>query len=636
MKYGHCQFYPLSAIWLFAIWTTFQGLFTVALADDPLPTTEKTTDIVTKTAPESSNDEQDSLLFHLLAAEVAANRRQLPLALKHYQLAVELNNHPDILRQATHLALLANEHPTALNLAKRWLKIAPDDLQAQQTYLLTLLRNDRVEEAVKHTTPLMKSFIKDKQDGYSHIKSILDQVDNKTTTLKFMQTLQNQHHDSRFAQYYLALVALQAEQTELALNTLDQAMDQHPKWPPLYLLKAQILFGNQQKKQALELLRQAVDRQPYNRALRKGYARLLTNTQYPDQARQQLVTLLEQNPDDNDTLMSLGQLAREQKRYQDALIHFSRLLQRRYQINDVQFEIGHIAELQNKPDEALQWYKKINAGGKFIPSRVRIGHLLAQQGKTDQVNNLFTGLRQRFTQHKEALFMAEAEILTTQAQHQQAFDILTEGLESSPDNTELLYSRALAAERINRLDVLEQDLRKILVMDPNNAHALNALGYTLADRTTRYQEAQGYLQKAIRQLPNDPAVMDSMGWVLYRLNRPEEALSYLQKAHDTQQNDEIAAHLAEVLWSIDRHKEALTLCISAKQSTPDSTYIKTFENKFSIVCAPESLQKLMEESQPIPATESIEPEKNADKPAGPNLSTNTVPHVHTRKLRNEN
>ena len=166
------------------------------------------------------------------------------------------------------------------------------------------------------------------------------------------------------------------------------------------------------------------------------------------------------------------------------------------------------------------------------------------------------------------MFLVEGEILSQIDLKIEAYALYTDYLASQPDDTEILYARALLAESLDRLDEAEADFRHVLRIDPENTRSLNALGYTLADRTDRYEEALGYVEKAYAQSPEDPAIIDSMGWVLYRLGRLQESREYLQKAYDMTQDSEIAAHLGEVMWAMGDQDAARALWKSARKANP--------------------------------------------------------------------
>jgi tetratricopeptide (TPR) repeat protein len=199
--------------------------------------------------------------------------------------------------------------------------------------------------------------------------------------------------------------------------------------------------------------------------------------------------------------------------------------------------------------------------------------MLAKLGDFPAMSAHFVKLRRENPQSAVPLYISEAEILREEDRGEAAFNLLSRALDQNPNDEDLLYSRSLAAESIDRLEVAERDLLTLIEADPENGQALNALGYTLADRTDRYQEALGYLQRALTLLPDDAAVLDSMGWVLYRLGRYEESLDYLRRAYEASADDEIAAHLSEVLWMMGKRSEAREIWQRAIEKAPESEHL---------------------------------------------------------------
>jgi tetratricopeptide (TPR) repeat protein len=249
---------------------------------------------------------------------------------------------------------------------------------------------------------------------------------------------------------------------------------------------------------------------------------------------------------------------------------------------NAEYEIGRGEELREDYQQAREWYARVKGGGQRLNAQVRLGKVLARQDNLAAMTEYFSRLRRDHPQNEIVLYLAQADILREEAHHQAAFDLLTQALKKHPNDKDLLYARALAAEKIDRLEVLEEDLRTLLEIDPDNAHALNALGYTLADRTDRYQEALGYLQRAIALLPENAAVLDSMGWVHYRLGNYQKSLDYLRQAYELSADAEIAAHLTEVLWASGHQDEAREIWRKAVEEDPDSPHLQKVRERLGL------------------------------------------------------
>jgi tetratricopeptide (TPR) repeat protein len=231
-----------------------------------------------------------------------------------------------------------------------------------------------------------------------------------------------------------------------------------------------------------------------------------------------------------------------------------------------------ILEGEGDSKDALIWYKKVG-GSNLLDAQVRIARIFAGRGEVSRAREIIQQLRSRMGRDSIQLDLMEGEILSELKHYRAAIDVFTRALEEHPDNPELLYARAMVAVNIDRIDMLEQDLQRILERDPDHADALNALGYTLADRTDRYQEALGYIEQALRLKPDSPAVLDSMGWVQYRLGNNREALRYLWRAMEIMPDAEIAAHVGEVLWQQGERKRARQVWDEALLKKPDNEYL---------------------------------------------------------------
>jgi tetratricopeptide (TPR) repeat protein len=301
-----------------------------------------------------------------------------------------------------------------------------------------------------------------------------------------------------------------------------------------------------------------------------------------EESQAQFEILAQQDPDDAESLYALGILAAEAGQLDAAENYLLKVLELNQRPSDVYFELGKIEEQRLHYDKAQQWYERVGEGERYLSAQVKAATMLAQQGDTAAMHTRMAELRLQNPEDTTSLYIAEAEILREKKLYQDAFDKLSEALADDVDNNDLLYARALAAEKIDRLDVLETDLTKIIADDPDNGHALNALGYTLADRTDRYTEALAYLEKAIALLPDDAAVLDSMGWVKYRLQQYDEALKYLRRAYEVNDDAEIVSHLIEVLWESGQQDEARKLLQKALKKDPENDYLMKLKERIKL------------------------------------------------------
>ncbi len=270
-------------------------------------------------------------------------------------------------------------------------------------------------------------------------------------------------------------------------------------------------------------------------------------------------------------IYAVGLLAFQLKDYAVAERNLERLLELNYRdVNSVRYTLGQIAEEQKDWPKAIRWYETVDAGQNALPAKMRVASVMAKQGRLDEARAYLRGIVVKDEQQKVQILVAEAQILREANRYDEAFNILGQALEKEPDEPDLLYDHALTAEKLERFDVLETNLRKVIAVRPDHAHAYNALGYSFADRNTRLEEAHTLIERALELAPNDPFIVDSMGWVLYRQGDAKGAVDQLRRAWSLRPDAEIGAHLGEVLWTTGQRDEASRIWDEALRDHPDN------------------------------------------------------------------
>ncbi len=524
---------------------------------------------------------QSDQMYHVLVAEFAIRRGQLPIAVDNYRTVIDLSDDAQLAERAARVAMHIDDQPAMLQFARRWQQLAPDNNQAVQTLALALLKNNAIDPALDYLDQVRDVFAeRDRQEGFAGLYNLLDQVDAELRWQALTQ-MGDRYTESAFAAYYTALAALQIEQIDAALEQLDQALQQRPDWRDALLLQARVRLQAEQEQQALAGLAAAVEANPDDSELRLGYARALVATDQLEQAREQFVHLAAAQPDDAEALFALGVLATEAEQYDIAEDYFQRLLELNQRVAESTFELARLNELRGDYAEALVWYVQVEANNRHLNAQIRAAAMEARLDDFTALAERFARLRLEHPDNVVSLYITEAQILREVGQYQAAYEVLDAALQDYPDNHDLLYSRALAAERLDQLDQLEQDLRRIIADDPEHAHALNALGYTLTDRTDRHEEAYDLIRRALDLLPDDPAILDSMGWVKYRLGDLQTALPYLRRAHDISADPEITMHLSQVLWDLGEHDEAREIWETAYERHPEDEYLLRLKELFN-------------------------------------------------------
>jgi len=489
-----------------------------------------------------------NLVYHVMAGELAGYEGDMALAVQNYLDAARLSDEPDVAERATRIALFAHDYSHALTAAERWAALAPKAVDAQRILGVLYLRQGKLDQAVDAFDRSLALTHGDADQGFYLISRILSREEDHKASLELMQRLVQRHDADAAAHYAYAQLAAQFEDYDQGLAQAQRALDLKPGWADAGLLRARILMGQGKTEAALKGMEALVKAEPRSRALRISYARLLAEANRYDEAGKQFEQLLKKNPKDSELLYAMALLTIEGKRYDLAQDYLKRLLRTGKRNDDAYYYLGAIAEGQGHPDQAIKWYGRVHHGERVVDARIRSSLLMAKRGDLAAARKHLHSVRPTSEASAVRFFIADADLLREAGKLDEAMKVLDDALAQLPGDNDLLYARSLMAEKLGRIDQSEADLKQILASDPDNVQALNALGYTLADRTTRYKEALAYIQRALELSPDEPAILDSMGWVQYRLGNLEQATNFLRRAYKVDPDPEVAAHLGEVLW----------------------------------------------------------------------------------------
>jgi tetratricopeptide (TPR) repeat protein len=352
--------------------------------------------------------------------------------------------------------------------------------------------------------------------------------------------------------------AAQLKKYDEALGLLDEVLEKDPSLKEVQIIKARILSAQGKDDEAVATIKQLVDELPENNTLRLQYARMLVEQRKMQEATDQYVILHENLPDDSDIMLSLALLYIDTQQLDEAVVILEQLTEIDEKAAVANYYLGRIAQNRGEQKQALSYYLGVKNGEYAFDAQLRIGILLALLGKPDEGLAKLEALSEAQTNWalRVKAYIAQGEILRSEKRFKEGVELYSRALQQKPDDTTLLYARGLMAEKVDRLDMAEADLLEVISKEPNNADALNALGYTLADRTTRYDEALVYIKRAAELVPDDPAILDSLGWVSYRQGNTAEAIKWLSQAFAQLEDAEIAAHYGEVLWSVNQKDKA--------------------------------------------------------------------------------
>ncbi|ODS22945.1 hypothetical protein AB835_11360 [Candidatus Endobugula sertula] len=536
--------------------------------------------VLPKTAFIPTSPEQFPIetLYSLLVAEIAASRQQFDITLNNYIDQANVTNDSHIIARTARIAQFFNSRQTSLEMGLRWLQHQPNNREA-----ITLVANAYIELkqpliALDYTEKL---FLLMPPTDYKSAAALVETIANfskrvgKQTVerlIKRFEVLDNTYPDLTSIKIGLSILHQSQNHLKQAREWADLALKQEPNHTTAVIQDVLLLQQTQQSRLATIKLKAQLEKDPGNHRLRLTYARLLTQTDI-NQAYEQFTQLSQQVPNHLDIKFSRALVATELKKTTIAIPLFEELLTVNYRSNTTRFYLGYLAELTQQATTALDYYLAVKAGKKRLPAQNRAGKILIQKNELVNASKLFTQLRTDFPNQKEQIYINEADALTNKRLFDSALKLLNQAIEEFPDNISLRRHRAIIYEKQNKLILMENDLRHVLTIDPNNVSVLNDLGYVLATRTQRYEEALKLINQALTLRPEDAAIIDSMGWVVFKLGRITEAISYLQKAFSIFPDPEIAAHLGEALWIKGKKQQAREILKNTLQNNPNSPQI---------------------------------------------------------------
>jgi tetratricopeptide (TPR) repeat protein len=529
----------------------------VALAQQPTEPQDEAPEAAEKpvAARLPAQELTEPLLYELLLAEIALQRGDTELAAQTYLELARRTRDPRVARRAAEVASFARQPQLALEAARVWHEAEPESVQALQTMTALLVSARKVEEAEPYLARLLARDGAAAANGFLQLGRLLAGNPDKQANLRVVQRLAAPYPQMAQARLAIAQAALAAGEAATALAEVRRALELQPGWEAAAIYEAQILQRSSPAA-AAQSLAAFLERHPKSREARLAYARLLVGERRLAEARAEFEALLAAFPDNGDVRYAVGLLAMQLRDFATAEAALKRLLEAGYRDPDgVRYLLGQGAEEQRKWREALDWYGGIERGEHALPARLRIAGVMAKQGRLEEARAYLRTVEASGEQRVQVL-IAEAHILREANQHREAYDLLARALEQQPEQPELLYDHALTAEKLERFDVLESSLRKLIRLKPDHAHAYNALGYSFADRNLRLPEARKLIERALQLMPEDYYIIDSMGWVLYRMGDLQGALEHLRRAYLGRPDAEIGAHLGEVLWKMGQREEA--------------------------------------------------------------------------------
>ncbi len=529
---------------------------------------------VREAGPAPSTGLTEPILYELLLGEIAAQRGEPGLASEAYADLSYKTRDPRVVKRAVELAVKAQHMDQALGLARLWTELSPADARARQLLISLLMRRNLLAEAQGHVATLLALPGRSPAVELMHLNNLLGRHKDAQAGLSMVETVASPYLDLPEAHYAIAQAALQAGKIDRAIQALDAALGIRPDWQAAALLQGQLL-QNQGEGAMLAFWRNFLAANPGASEVRMAYAKSLAKAGSYQEARQEFGKMMDGKGDQAEIAYAMGLLSLQINDYDEAEARFQQAIRQGYPDPvTVQLYLAQVSESRQQYDEALRRYDAIGPGERHLEAQIKSAVMLGKLKRFQEGQARLAAIEPGTDKERIQVIQAEAQMYRDGGEHLRAFEILDEAIRRMPDSTDLLYDRAMAAEKLDRLDVLEADLRRVIQIAPDFAHAYNALGYTLADRDQRLEEALELLEKALQLAPEDAFIMDSMGWALYKAGRLGEAEGYLRRAYASRPDPEIAAHLGEVLWAAGKRDEARQVWEEAKRQFPDNDVLR--------------------------------------------------------------
>ncbi|MCB1908146.1 MAG: tetratricopeptide repeat protein [Rhodocyclaceae bacterium] len=520
-------------------------------------------------------------LYLFLLGEIAGARGHLDVSVRAYLQLARSTRDPRVAKRAAEIALFARDMGAAAEAARLWNEIDPDSAEAQRVLTGVLMRTGaRIEELEAHLAKALAGAGVRLPQHLLGLNGAMARVENKQAAREVIDRVTEPYLTQPEAHFARAHAAFNANDTAGAQGHLDRALERRPDWEPAVMMKAQLL-QHERPDEAIALLGDYAARHPDSHQAKLALARSLAAVKRYKDARDAFDAVLESSPDDSDALNSSALLSMQIEDWPAAERRLHELLRANPDNGDrIRLLLGQVAAARDNDTLAEQYYRAVGSGDEQIQAQFLLARLQSKHGEYDLARQTLHAIEGDEDVLRRAR-VAEAQVLRDAERYQEAYDLLDEELQRSERDPDLLYETALLAERLGRTDVMEGRLRMLLDVNPDNAHALNALGYSFADRGVRLDEAYSLIKRANELAPEDPFILDSLGWVHFRKGEHGRALELLRQAYDQRSDPEIAAHVGEVLWAMDRRDEARRIWSEASERHPDSKELKEVIGRYA-------------------------------------------------------
>jgi tetratricopeptide (TPR) repeat protein len=538
--------------------------FTV-LADTTKPT-------ITTPTPE--------FVYKYLLGEIAGQRGDVVLASQLFLDLAKQTRDARLAERAARSAAFANQPAIALQAATLWAELDPSSVEAQQASSQMLVASGNLKQAKPHIEKLLAKE-DTRANGFLYLPSLLANQKDKGEVLNAVKEFAKPYPKLPEAHFAVAQAAWSADKPDEAKKSLEAANKLRPGWEVAAQMQGQMLFKESPEK-SIAFYQDFLTKYPKANDVRMAYAKSLVSQKKYDAAKPEFVKLVETSNGSPEISAVVGILSLESNDYIMADKYFQQAISSGFKNPDqLHIYLGKSAERQKDDVKAMTWYDKIQEGELYLDGRLSAANVIARTKNVDAAIKMLDDVNDLTPEQQMLVIQTEASMLNGAKREQEAFDMLQKATQNWPNSVEIIYDFAMAAERVGKLDVMETELRKTMKLKPDFAAAYNALGYSFADRSIKLQEAKNLIETALQLQPGDHYMLDSLGWVHYRLGNLDKAAENLRKAYEVQADPEIAAHLGEVLWKQGKQEEAKKIWASALKEHPENATLLATNKKFN-------------------------------------------------------
>ena len=520
-------------------------------------------------------------VYKYLLGEIAGQRGDLSLASQLFLDLAKKTRDPRLAERAAKTAAYGRQQRLALDAATLWAELDPSSLEAQQATSQMMISTGDIQSAVPHIKELL-SKEESRAATFLYLNDLLRNQKDKKAVLTTIKELAQPYPASAEAHFAVAEAAWFAQDMDAAESAIKQASQLRPDWEVSAQMQGQILAKKFPEK-AVDFYKSFLNKNPTANNLRIDYAKLLVRLKRYEEAKPEFIKLTEFEKDNPDTNAVVGLLSLEANELDMAEQYLQQSMRNGFKDPEkIYMYLGITADRKKNKSKALEWYGKIDKSNQhYLEAQLATASIIAQTKNTDAAISMLDNLAELTAVQEIVVAQAQASLLVQDKRHQEAFELIKKTINTIPNTPQLIYDYAMAAERIGKLDLMENELRKVIQLQPDFSAAYNALGYSFADRNINLKEAKTLIETAQKLSPSDHYILDSLGWVEYRLGNYAVAVEHLRKAYSVQEDPEISAHLGEVLWKQGLQEEAKNIWGKALKAFPENSTLVSTYKKFN-------------------------------------------------------